>query len=86
MPFAYSSFALAIENAKINDLRVIAEFSAMASKTLIDRVHGAQRSPIKKIADLKGKVVTSNGDGSAVDIAMREMMKSTACRARRITR
>ncbi len=76
VPFAYSSFALAVENAKLNDLRIIAD-------TFRDGVEGyystefmvLNDSPIKKVEDLKGKVVTSNGAGSAVDIALREMLK-----------
>lgn len=76
VPFAYSSFALAVENAKLNDLRIIAD-------TFRDGVEGyystefmvLNDSPIKKVEDLKGKVLTSNGAGSAVDIALREMLK-----------
>src|SRR6267154_2412325 len=32
-------------------------------------------SPIQKVADLKGKVVATNAVGSAVDIAMRAMLR-----------
>ncbi|HVA12010.1 MAG TPA: ABC transporter substrate-binding protein [Stellaceae bacterium] len=76
VPFAFSSFALAVENAKLADLRIIAD-------TFRDGVPGYYSTeymvlnggPIKKIEDLKGKVVTSNAAGSAVDIALREMLK-----------
>jgi sulfonate transport system substrate-binding protein len=75
VPFAYSSFALAVENAKLEDLRIIAD-------VFRDGVEGyystefmvLNDSPIKKVEDLKGKVVTSNAAGSAVDIALREML------------
>jgi len=76
VPFAYSSFALAVENAKLEDLRIIAD-------SFRDGVPGyystefmvLNDSPIKKVEDLKGKVLTSNAAGSAVDIALREMLK-----------
>jgi len=76
VPFAYSSLALAIQNAKLNDLRII-------SDGFCDGVNGyystefmvLNDSPIKKVEDLKGKVLTSNAAGSAVDIALRAMLK-----------
>jgi NitT/TauT family transport system substrate-binding protein len=76
VPFAYSSFALAIENAKLNDLRIISD----GFRDGVDGYYSTEfmvlnDSPIKKVEDLKGKVVTSNAAGSAVDIALREMLK-----------
>jgi ABC-type nitrate/sulfonate/bicarbonate transport system substrate-binding protein len=75
VPFAYSSFALAVENAKLDDLRILGD-------VFRDGVEGyysteymvLNDSPVKKVEDLKGKVVTSNAAGSAVDIALREML------------
>jgi ABC-type nitrate/sulfonate/bicarbonate transport system substrate-binding protein len=76
VPFAYSSFALAVENARLGDLRIIAD----VFRDGVDDHYSTQfvvlkDSPIKTIADLKGKVVTSNAAGSAVDIALRAMLK-----------
>jgi NitT/TauT family transport system substrate-binding protein len=73
---AYSSFALAIQNAGMDDLRVIADETQ-------DGVEGyytgpfvvLRDGPVKKIADLKGKVVASVGAGAAVDIAMRAVLR-----------
>ncbi len=73
---AYSSFALAVENADMSDLRVIADEAQ-------DGAHGhysgqyyvLKNGPIKTIADLKGKVIADVGAGSAVDIAIRVMLK-----------
>ena len=76
VPFAYSSFALAVENAKLNDLRIIADcFRDGVSGYYSTEFMVLNDSPIKKVEDLKGKVVTSNAAGSAVDIALREMLK-----------
>jgi len=76
VPFAYSSFALAVQNAKLNDLRIIADgFRDGVSGYYSTEFMVLNDSPIKKVTDLKGKVVTSNAAGSAVDIALREMLK-----------
>ncbi len=76
VPFAYSSFALAVENAQLSDLRILADvFQDGVDDHYTTQFMVLKDSPIKTIADLKGKVVTSNGAGSAVDIALRAMMK-----------
>ncbi len=85
-PLAFSSFALAIQNAHMDDLRVI-------SDEIQDGVSGhgtPQREfmvlkdgPIKKVADLKGKVLATNAMGSAVDISMRAMCKRSGLEANR---
>ncbi|MGH7055567.1 MAG: ABC transporter substrate-binding protein [Stellaceae bacterium] len=72
---AYSTFAFAIENAGVSDLRVI-------SDTFQDGVPGYHTnefmvrddSPIHTIDDLRGKVIATNETGSAVDIAMLAML------------
>jgi ABC-type nitrate/sulfonate/bicarbonate transport system substrate-binding protein len=74
-PLAYSSFALAVVNAGMKDLRII-------SDNFQDGVPGyysieymvLKDSPIKTIEDLKGKAVASNVEGSAVDMAIRAMV------------
>ncbi len=75
-PLAFSSFGLAVQNAHMDDLRVICD-------EVQDGVpgHGTNEfmvlkdGSIKKIADLKGKVLATNVKGSAVDIAMRAMLR-----------
>ena len=75
-PFAFSSFALAVENAKLDDLRILADcFRDGVSGYYSTEYMVLNDSPIQKVEDLKGKVVTSNAAGSAVDIALREMLK-----------
>src|SRR5580700_10730020 len=77
-PLAFSSFGLAVQNAHMDDLRVICD-------EIQDGVpgHGSNEfmvlkdGPIKTVADLKGKVLATNAMGSAVDIAMRAMLRKT---------
>jgi sulfonate transport system substrate-binding protein len=81
-PLAFSSFALAIANAHMDDLRVICD-------EIQDGVpgHGTNEfmvlkdGPIKSVADLKGKVLATNAMGSAVDIAMRAMLRRSGLEA-----
>ena len=81
-PLAFSSFGLAIENAHMDDLRVICD-------EVQDGVpgHGSNEfmvlndGPVKTIADLKGKVLATNAMGSAVDIAMRAMLRRSGLEA-----
>ncbi len=81
-PLAFSSFALAIQNAHMDDLRVI-------SDEIQDGVagHGSNEfmvlkdGPVKTVADLKGKVLATNVVGSAVDIAMRGMLRKSGLEA-----
>jgi NitT/TauT family transport system substrate-binding protein len=73
---AYSTLAIAIKNAGLDDLRVIAhEFrDGVAGRYTHEYLVLADR-PIKSPQDLKGKVVASNAAGSAVDVAMRAMLR-----------
>jgi sulfonate transport system substrate-binding protein len=73
---AYSSFALAIENAKLEDLRVIADdFQDGVPGYYSDEYMVLKDGPIRTVADLKGKVLATNAAGSAVDIALRAMLR-----------
>jgi sulfonate transport system substrate-binding protein len=73
---SYSAFALAIENAKLDDLRVIAdEFQDGVPGHYSDEFMVLKDSPIRTIDDLKGKVLASNGAGGAVDMALRVMLR-----------
>src|ERR1043166_1227219 len=73
---AYSSLALAIENAGMDDLRVISDdFQDGVGDHYSNEYFVLADSPIKTVADLKGKVVATNAAGSAVDIAMRAMLR-----------
>ncbi len=73
---AYSSFATAIENGQMHDLRAIADdFQGNAPGYYEDGYLVLNDSPIRSITDLKGKVLASNGVGGALDIAMRVALR-----------
>ena len=72
---AYSSFAVAIANAGLDDLRVIAdEFQDGVPGFFSQQFYVRKDSGINKVEDLKGKVIGTNGGGSAVDVATRAML------------
>jgi sulfonate transport system substrate-binding protein len=74
-PLAFSGIAAAVENGGLDDLRVI-----MDEKQ--DGVPGSystefmvlKDSPIKKVDDLRGKVLATNGIGGGWDMATRAIM------------
>ena len=73
--FAPSAFALAIQNAHMHDLELIGE----ATRDGYDDYYTRQfavlpASPIKRIEDLKGKVIGDNSIGGAMDLGMRYML------------
>jgi sulfonate transport system substrate-binding protein len=73
---AYSSLALAVENAGMNDLRVISdEFQDGVPGYYTNEFFVLADGPVQKIEDLKGKVIATNAVGSAVDIAMRATLR-----------
>jgi sulfonate transport system substrate-binding protein len=82
--FAFSSFAIAVENAGMSDLKVIADEAQ-------DGAHGyfsaeffvLDDGPVKTIEDLKGKVLATVGVGSAVDIPARAMLRRHGLEDRR---
>jgi ABC-type nitrate/sulfonate/bicarbonate transport system substrate-binding protein len=81
-PLAFSSFGLAIQNAHMDDLRVICDeiqdgVPGHGSNEFMVRNDGS----IKTVADLKGKVLATNAMGSAVDIAMRAMLRRNGLEA-----
>jgi NitT/TauT family transport system substrate-binding protein len=73
---AFSALAVAVQNAGMDDLRVIAdEFQDGVEGSYSDEFFVLKDSPFKSVKDLKGKVLASNATGSGVDIAMRAMLK-----------
>jgi sulfonate transport system substrate-binding protein len=73
---AYSSIAFAVENAGMDDLRVISdEFQDGVAGYYTNEFFVLADGPVQKIEDLKGKVIATNAVGSAVDIAMRAMLR-----------
>jgi NitT/TauT family transport system substrate-binding protein len=73
---AYSTLGIAISNAGISDLRVISdEFRDGAPGYFSNQFFVRKDSGIKKIEDLKGKVLATNLIGTGVDIAMKAGLK-----------
>jgi len=73
---AYSSFPIAVENAGMSDLRIIGdEVQDGAQGHSSGRYYVLNDGPIKTVKDMKGGVAASVGPATAVDIAMRSMLK-----------
>ena len=73
---AFSSFALAVQNAHMEDVRVIGDlFQDGIGDYYTGEYVVRADSDIHRVEDLKGKVVATNGVGGAADIAMRKMLR-----------
>ncbi len=81
---AYSTFPLAVQNASLDDLRIIAdEFQDGVTGYATNEWAVLKDSPIKEVKDLKGKVIATNAAGSAVDIAARAMLRKAGLEDKR---
>jgi NitT/TauT family transport system substrate-binding protein len=73
--FSYSSLGLAVQNAHMDDVRIIMDVEQdgvpghYSSEFMVKK-----DSPIHSVADLKGKVLAAPGPGSANDMAIRVML------------
>jgi len=73
---AYSTLGLAIQNAGLDDLRIVAdEFQDGVPGYYSSEFFVGKDSGINSIKDLKGKVLAVNASGSGVDIGMRITLK-----------
>ena len=73
---AFSTLPIAIENAGLDDIRVISDdFQDGVEGYVSNDYQVLTEGPIKKVGDLKGKVVAINAAGAGVDIAMRAMLR-----------
>src|SRR5215472_1715712 len=81
---AYSTLGIAIENAGLNDLRIVAdEFQDGVAGYYSQEYMVLKDSAIHRVEDLKGKVIATNAAGSAIDIAMRAMLRKHGLEANR---
>lgn len=81
---AYSTLGLAIQNAGLDDLRIIAdEFQDGAPGYYSSEFFVRKESGINSIKDLKGKVLAINAIGSGVDIGMRAALKKAGLEDKR---
>src|SRR5215471_7354852 len=73
---AFSSLALAIQNAGLEDLLIVGDqFKDGVEGHFSNQYYVLKASPVQKVEDLKGKIVAVNAAGAAVDIAMRAMLR-----------
>jgi len=82
---SFSSLALAIQNAHMADLRMIADSLQDGVKpgSYTGPFVVKKDGPIKKIEDLKGKSVSVNVIGAGIDIGMRSMLRKHGLEAQR---
>ena len=81
---AFSTLPIAIENAGMDDIRVISDdFQDGVDDYVSNDYEVLADGPIKKVEDLKGKVVATNAAGSGVDVAMRAMLRKHGLEANR---
>jgi NitT/TauT family transport system substrate-binding protein len=72
---AFSSIGLAIQNAHMDDIRVVADlYQDGIGDYYTSEYMVLADGPIKTIEDLRGKVLASNGIGGAIDMAIRKIM------------
>jgi NitT/TauT family transport system substrate-binding protein len=81
---AFSTLPIAIVNAGMDDIRVISDdFQDGVEGYATNQYEVLADGPIKRIEDLKGKVVATNAAGSGVDVAMRAMLRKHGLEANR---
>ena len=81
---AYSTLGLAIQNAGLTDIRIIAdEFQDGAPGYFSNQFWVGKDSGINSIRDLKGKVLATNSIGSGIDIAMKAALKKNGLEDKR---
>src|SRR5438270_10909810 len=74
--FGYTSFPLAIENAGLSDLRIVADEIRDGAPGYYSTPYFVRKdSGIDKIEDIRVKVAVTNGLGSGVDIVMRAALR-----------
>lgn len=82
--FAFSSFALAVENAGMSDLRIIAdEAQDGVAGYYTGRYFVLKDGPVRNVEDLKGKILATVGAGAAVDIPVRALLRKHGLEDRR---
>jgi NitT/TauT family transport system substrate-binding protein len=80
----FSAIGLAVQNAGLDDLRIIAdEFQDGVGDNYSQEFFVLKDAPVQKVQDLKGKILATNALGSAVDIAMKAMLRKNGMEDRR---
>jgi sulfonate transport system substrate-binding protein len=80
----FTSLPLAIENARMDDLRaIVGELQDGAPGYYSNEFAVLADGPVRKVEDLKGKVLATNAQGSAVDVGMRARLRMSGLEAKR---
>ena len=80
----FSSFPFAVQNAGLTDLRIIADEIQDGGKDNFSTHYMVKKdSGIATVADLKGKVLATNGVGTGVHMAMRAMLQRSGLQDKR---
>jgi ABC-type nitrate/sulfonate/bicarbonate transport system substrate-binding protein len=80
----FSSFPFAVQNAGLADLRIIADEIQDGGKDNFSTHYMVKKdSGIATVADLKGKVLATNGVGTGVHMAMRAMLQRSGLQDKR---
>jgi NitT/TauT family transport system substrate-binding protein len=83
---SFSALALAIENAQLDKLRIIAsDFQDGVPGYYSDEYYVRKDSGIKTVADLKGKVIGINGIGGAMYLGLRIMLQRAGLKITDVT-
>src|SRR5579862_2198289 len=73
---SFGSFGLAIQNAHMTDLRVIADEMEDGAPGYLSIPYVVLKDgPVKTVADMKGRVAATNVVGSGTDIGMRTLLR-----------
>src|SRR4051794_6915097 len=81
---AFSTLPLAVHNAGLSDLRVIAdEFQDGVQDYYSQEYMVLADGPVKRLEDMKGRVAAINAAGSAVYVAMRKMLLTAGLEQKR---
>jgi sulfonate transport system substrate-binding protein len=83
-PLAPSSFGVAIQNAHLDDLKLVTDdYQDGVEGNYSSEFMVRQDSPIRSVDDLKGKVVAVNAVGGGSDIGLRVMLRRHGLEDRR---
>ena len=75
-PLSFSAFGLAIENGRLDDLRIIAdEIEDGKDGYYTTEFLVKKDGPVRSIEDLKDRTLATNAIGGATDMAMRVMLR-----------
>jgi NitT/TauT family transport system substrate-binding protein len=81
---AFATLPTAIHNAGLSDLRVISdEFQDGVKDYYSQEYMVLTDGPVKRLEDMKGRVIATNAGGSAVDVAMRKMLRTVGLEQKR---